>query len=279
MGKCDLCGQEAGFLRTRHNECQARYDFGVEQILSTVQAAVMSRGDHTRLKKQLHYIASNSFINDTVLKSLIAKAWERAVDQCLEDNILTVDEEHALMEFKEFFALSQQDLDRNGALGRVVKNAIIRDVLDGKIPNRVRIDGPLPFNLQKGETIIWLFHNVKYYEQRTRTQYIGGYSGLSLRVARGVYYRVGGFKGNPVQTTQTVHVDTGILAVTNKHVYFAGSAKAFKIRYDQIVSFTPYSDGIGVQRDALTAMPQLFQTGDGWFSYNLLMNLAQMAGD
>lgn len=279
MGKCDLCGQDAGFFQTRHNECQARYNFGVEQILNSVQAVVMSRGDLTLLRERLYHIASNSFINDVMLKSLIAKAWERAVDQCLEDNILTVDEERALMEFKEFFALSQQDLDRNGALGRVVKNAIIRDVLEGKIPNRVRVDGPLPFNLQKDETIIWLFHNVKYYEQRTRTRYVGGYSGLSFRVAKGVYYRIGGFRGNPIQTTETVHVDTGTLVVTNKHIYFAGSAKAFKIRYDQIVSFTPYSDGIGVQRNALTAIPQLFQTGDGWFSYNLLTNLARMAGD
>lgn len=182
------------------------------------------------------------------------------------------------MEFKEFFALSQEDLDRNGAFSRVAKSAVIRDILEGKIPNRVRIVGSLPFNLQKGETIVWLFYNVKYYEQITRTQYVGGYSGLSFRVARGVYYRVGGFRGNPVQTTQTVHVDTGTLAVTNKHIYFAGSAKAFKIRCDKIVSFTPYSDGVGIQRDALTAKPQSFETGDGWFSYNLLMNLAQMAG-
>ena len=29
-------------------------------------------------------------------------------------------------------------------------------------------------------------------------------------------------------------------------------------------------------RDAQTAKPQAFKTGDGWFSYNLAVNLAQM---
>jgi len=31
-----------------------------------------------------------------------------------------------------------------------------------------------------------------------------------------------------------------------------------------------------VQRDAQTAKAQSFQTGDGWFTYNLITNLAQM---
>ena len=29
-------------------------------------------------------------------------------------------------------------------------------------------------------------------------------------------------------------------------------------------------------RDAQTAKPQSFRTGDGWFAYNLEVNLAQM---
>ena len=29
-------------------------------------------------------------------------------------------------------------------------------------------------------------------------------------------------------------------------------------------------------RDAQTAKPQAFKTGDGWFAYNLAVNLAQM---
>ena len=48
-------------------------------------------------------------------------------------------------------------------------------------------------------------------------------------------------------------------------------------RHERIVSFTPYTDGIGVQRDALTAKPQSFVTGDGWFTYNLVTNLAKLA--
>ena len=45
---------------------------------------------------------------------------------------------------------------------------------------------------------------------------------------------------------------------------------------DGIVAFEPYEDGFGIMRDAQTAKPQTFVTGDGWFVYNLATNLAQM---
>jgi len=71
-------------------------------------------------------------------------------------------------------------------------------------------------------------------------------------------------------------VDSGVLAFTTKHLYFSSPSKRFRIRYDKIVAFEPYEDGIGVQRDAASAKPQTFITGDGWFTYNLVANLARM---
>ena len=61
-----------------------------------------------------------------------------------------------------------------------------------------------------------------------------------------------------------------MLGLTTKHIYFAGSRKRFRVRYDKIVAFDPFSDGFGIMRDAQTAKPQTFQTGDGWFPYNLV---------
>ena len=42
------------------------------------------------------------------------------------------------------------------------------------------------------------------------------------------------------------------------------------------MDYEPLSDGIAIMRAAQTAKPQSFRTGDGWFSYNLAVNLAQM---
>lgn len=69
------------------------------------------------------------------------------------------------------------------------------------------------------------------YEMRKRREYVGGYSGFSVRIARGVYYRVGGFKGNPVEKTELTHVDEGVLVFTNKNLYFVGQTRSYKIPY------------------------------------------------
>jgi hypothetical protein len=131
----------------------------------------------------------------------------------------------------------------------------------------------LPINFQKSEQVIWVFQDVEYLQPRTRTTYEGRSSGYSFRIAKGVYYRVGQFKGNPVQSTHNVIVDKGILAITNKHLYFAGQAKSLKIRFDKIISFQPYSDAIGINRDGVTRA-DIFKTDDGWFAYNLISNIA-----
>ncbi len=190
--------------------------------------------------------------------------------------MLTEKEESKLDKIKEHFSLTQSLLDKNGAYTKVVKGAILRDILEVKIPEKINIEGNLPFNLQKSEKIIWIFQDVDYYEQKTRHTYVGGSKGFSIRIAKGIYYRAGAFKGHSVQHTEIIHVDRGFLGVTNKHIYFSGSAKSFRIRHDKIVAFEPYSDGIGIQRDAVTAKPQSFVTGDGWFTYNLIANVAQL---
>jgi len=204
-------------------------------------------------------------------------SWKICIEKAFDDGILSVEEENRLSEMMEAFELNKEELNSDPAYQKLVKGAILRDVLNGVIPERVRVEGSLPFNFQKNEKIVWVFQNVDYYEKRTRKEYVGGYHGFSVRIAKGIYYRVGGFKGNPVIKTETIHIDTGILAITNKHLYFSGYKKSFRIKYGKIVAFEPFSDGIGIQRDAQTAKPQIFVTGDGWFTVNLIQNLARIS--
>jgi hypothetical protein len=49
--------------------------------------------------------------------------------------------------------------------------------------------------------------------------------------------------------------------------------KSLRIRYDEIISISPYSDAIAIQRDNASELDVL-QTNDGWFTYNLVKNLA-----
>jgi len=228
------------------------------------------------LEKTIVGIEQSSFVPTTDRKTLLIKGWENAIEQFLEDGVLDTTEEKRLVEFKDRFALSQNELDRNGSLTKIVKAAVLRDVINGVVPQRMSVDGNLPINLQKGEQVVWAFSSSKYLEDKIRRQFVGGSQGVSIRVMKGVYYRVGAFKGQSIEHTERVHIDTGWVVVTNKNIYFAGTKKSVRMPYAKIVSFEPFSDGIGVMRDTATAKPQIFVTGDGWFTYNLITNLSQI---
>ena len=196
----------------------------------------------------------------------------------LEDGLLSLDEENALAKYADYFSLTQQALDRNGVQTSLVQAAVLRDVTQGIIPKRQRVNGAIPFNLMKSEQLVWVIQGVDYLETVVRRECRGSSQCLSIRVARGLYYRPSTFRSRPIEWEQTVYADTGMLGLTTKHIYFAGRRKRFRVRYDKIVAFEPFSDGSGIMRDAQTARPQTFRTGDGWFPYNLAANLAQVQG-
>src|SRR5574337_439760 len=270
MGDCKYCGKPVGFLRSKHAECDQQFENGKAEILATISLAVRGSGALDGLQARISSIAKRSYIADSERHRLLALGWANCVDKFLEDGVLDESEERRLMEAKERFSLSQVELDLTGALTKVTKAAVLRDVLNGVIPQRMTVTGALPLNLQKGEQIVWVFPNSDYLEDKTRRQYVGGSQGVSIRVMKGVYYRVGAFKGQAIDRTERVRVDTGLVAITNKHIYFAGPAKSLRLPYAKIVSFQPFSDGVGVVRDTSSARPQIFVTGDGWFTYNLV---------
>ena len=144
---------------------------------------------------------------------------------------------------------------------RLVQAAVIRDVTQGIVPHRQNTTGTIPFNLMKLETLVWVIQNVDYLETVVRRERQGTSHGLSIKVTRGLYYRPSTFRSRPIEWDETVHADTGLLGLTTKHIYFAGSRKKFRFRYDRIVSFDLYDDGFGIIRDAQTAKPQIFRTG------------------
>ncbi len=49
---------------------------------------------------------------------LLIRAWETDVQGALEDGLLSLDEENALARYADYFPLTQQDLDQNGAQTR-----------------------------------------------------------------------------------------------------------------------------------------------------------------
>jgi hypothetical protein len=228
------------------------------------------------LTATLGEISRRSFISEQEKKDIVITARSKIVDDNIAEGHFTEEQQTLLSQKKSVLSLTDADLSKTGAYERFIKSLVLREVMTGQIPSRFTINGPMPINLRKGEKVVWGFTDCPYYEDITHRHYVGGSRGVSVRIAKGVYYRTGVHSGHVVNDTETVHADTGFVAVTDRHIYFAGPKKSFRVPYEKIVSFRPFADGLGFLRDAASAKPQTVVTGDGWFIYNLVTNLSQM---
>ncbi|MFC3847721.1 hypothetical protein ACFOPX_04135 [Helicobacter baculiformis] len=278
MGICEFCAQPAGFLRKQHKECLQKHTQAQEQIQLAIQEAYQQHKTAPQeletLRNSLNQRATSAFIDPSLQQDLIAKGVGRAIETALEDGLLSVDEEERIKALVAFFQLSQEILDKWGYYTRLMQAYILRQVMEGVLPQCLNLMGdPLPFVFQKGEKLIWVEQGVAYYETKTTSRYVGGSQGVSVRIMKGVYYRVGAFKGRRIQEDQLQYVDTGVLAITTKNLYFGGKAKSVRIPFAKLVSISPYEDGISVHKEGANAKPQVFYNGDSWFLYNLIANL------
>lgn len=193
----------------------------------------------------------------------LIEGWEAAVEGVLEDRLPTETEQAALFKCLQRFGINPSDVDSNRAYTRFKQAVVIRDIKSGILPQEFLREDLLAINIPKTEELVWLFCAVRYDEIRT------------TRTVRRIqeYDRV---THETTEREEPVHMDTGLLALSSRQVYFHGGKKSFSIRYDKITFFDQRRDGFGLRSDAQSAKRQLFTTGDGWFVYNLVTNLARL---
>ena len=269
--RCIYCGQKAGLFKKLHSACELVYINGKMEIIKNVKSAIINNSDLNLLENDSISIAKRSYIKNYEIIDLHVRGFDRAVDYFLEDGIISKDEEANIYDFMQHFNYDQKVLNKNDSISKVVKGSILRDIFEGIIPaQRVDVNEQIPILFQKNESIIWVFHHVSYFEHRTRTVYQGSSQGLSMKIAKGLYYRVSAFKGNPVRIEEMNFKTTGLGVVTTKHFYFSSSITSFKIPFSKIVAINPYEDGVGIQKDGVSSKPQVFKGIDGWFIFNVI---------
>jgi hypothetical protein len=84
---------------------------------------------------------------------------------------------------------------------------------------------------------------------RTQTQridYVGAQA--SIRIARGVRFRVGSVTPRRVTREVLTPIDTGSLSVTSKRLIFDGAHKNSALRHASLLGVRVFTDGIQVEK-------------------------------
>src|SRR6185437_16407330 len=159
MSNCTHCGKPAGLFRNHHADCRAQFERATATIPAFFEKLLQSLLPADRFEQLLKEVAATFHIPPDRLRSLSIDGINAMVDSAVSQGLPTFKDEDRILEIATTLGLSAEDIP--GLTDRLVKIGILRDLDEGLAPDRVTVVGPMPFELEAGESIIWIFNGVK----------------------------------------------------------------------------------------------------------------------
>ena len=321
MSICEYCGKKAPLFKTFHSECENKYNEGKKELYGKI-TLLLNENDNEKiigLLKDLRQFADDHYIKESEINSILSSrineklisaicdsdretlvaiknkygilgidyrlrfqnAINAAIDKAIEkDGFISKETEDVISCAFDAFEIPIEEFKSYSNYLKCFRGIVIYDTMNGVVSSRTNFQ--TPFNVQKGETMIWAFEGVKYYEKKQKTKFTGSSIGGSYRLTKRFTMRASSFQTEPHSYIVTDYVGTGLLGVTQKHLYYMCADKMFRIPYNKIVAFQPYSNGLGIQRDSVSARPQLFEfqnKEDSIFANSLIQNIANIVSE
>jgi len=219
----------------------------VQELMKAVEDGQLS------LEEVGHLDALQASFNLTASETANARiaAYTRAFAVAKADARVTEEELTDLRRLQSYLGI--QDALVQGTQQELARLRLLTEISDGHLPSTT-VSGLV---LQRSETAHWCEPATLLEERVVRRRYEGGTSGVSIRIMKGVSYRVGGYRGHSVAETGIVPVSTGDLVITSKRIVFNGDRKSFALKFDKLLGVEPYVDGIRLS--AATGKPRLIQ--------------------
>ena len=165
------------------------------------------------------------------------------VNRMLRDERISSEEEQELKEIAD-------NLNISISLSSATKELFEKYKLYWQIENE---DLPVVdpgINLYKGEACHFTIP-VNWYEIHRVMQRVR-YGGPTVRIklAAGVYWRMGDLGVQRISSDEWRHVDSGQLFITDRRIIFMGGRGNKNIRLNRILQVIPYQNGLDIQKDA-----------------------------
>jgi len=102
--------------------------------------------------------------------------------------------------------------------------------------------------LDRNEEVLGVFPKIVLREPRAVRAYRGSYTGQSIRVAKGVSFRIGGYRGSSESHDELRSIDQGTLVLTSQRLIFIGAKRTSSVPLEKIVDIEGYDEGLRLHR-------------------------------
>lgn len=248
MAACTICGKPAGILRSVHRDCATNRTEALERLAVVIQGYLGlpdEKASVEGLRRVFDKVAELAQLDPEETEREFQNGLRSAILTITNDGEITDQEFHRVSEITEALGADLTKIDET-TNELLVQAMILRDLRKGVVQSRLQDVGSIPITLKRGESLIWLSAPVTRMEPRTKTKYVGRSHGFSVRIARGLSYRVGASEGERIETTSLVPAGAGGLAYTNHAIYFLSQGNNLRLPAKSIATVDCYSDGICV---------------------------------
>lgn len=167
------------------------------------------------------------------------------------DGELEKSELETLQTIKSSLDLSNEEVDFETKVMPYHYVYMIR--IENKLPTiKFSYEGNAPtVVLKKGELVHFSTPSTLREMKTVNLGYKSGSRGVSLRIMKGVSYRVGASRGHVMKEEKLVVTSRGYLLLTNKRVFLnpSPSYKPLSIPLDKILSYHCYKNGVEIYKD------------------------------
>ena len=304
MGICKYCGEKAGWFSDVHEACATSSQQGSAEIAATVGSTIKEKvsipvGQDTdvlasqlwlQLEEKVHQIAAEHRTPAENVRQALFQGWSSGAGELAIVEPLSIQKFNVIVKLYKLMGFTEQDMRKSDGNVAALFSLLLWAVMVHGDPSELAPEHDHPFNLQPGEIPLMFFGSVVYSKETVSRSYQGGYGGMSVRLARGVYYHFGGFKGQRIDSSSLQEVDYGCLLLTTRNFSFGGEHTNFRIPFEHVLSFRAHTDGIGMFRDTANARAEVFSVLEanpnggnplparpifGWFLFNMAHFLAQ----
>lgn len=213
----------------------------IEEIKAALSDGVLTTEErHFILERHAELNASDKW------RSIRPKLFLGAVKGAIRNEEISKAAESDLKSIREYLELNDEDaVDAlklmEECCERRNERLLLQQFEEGTFPP---IAAP-SFVPKRGE--MFLFSTpADLYDIKTRRVYQTGSRGTSIRLAKGVSFRVGASRGYSESFEELVLVESGMLTISNSRIVFSGQLKNVSLNWEKVDSIEPYSDCIKI---------------------------------
>ena len=199
------------------------------------------------------------------------KIFTSLINSVLADNYFSEEEERKLTRLCELTGGLNTRVVKDWDLAKLTRARLIRDLLTGNVRPVFNAQN-VPIVLQRKEVVVWGANNVEFITTKTERQFVAGSRGVSVRIAKGVYYRVGNSRGHTESKEVLDNLGKGFLVVSNKHIFINATKLNKKIPLSKLISVTPYRGEVEICCEGNRGRPIYVKVPDSQFWANVIVN-------